>query len=132
MKTASTKSGWLYTSARILLALIFIPSAFISFFIPPSEMGISPEASRIVENLWATGYLMHIVKGIELVAGLTFLTNRFVKLGLVLITPIILNIFLLAAFTSPNGMIMGFVLVGLVGFLASTHFYAFKPILTMK
>lgn len=125
----SKKSRIAYTAARTLLAIIFIPSAFVSFFVPPAEMGMSDAAATVVENFWATGYLMHAVKAIELLAGLAFLSNRFVKLALVLIAPILFNILLLAVFTSTSGLPVSMVLTGLWGYMVWYHYEGFKPLL---
>ncbi|WP_194972597.1 hypothetical protein [Aquiflexum lacus] len=107
-----------YNVARIILAVIFIPSSFISFFLKPSEMGIGIEAANIVENLWSTGYLMHVVKLIELIAGIMFLINRYVVLAIILITPVIVNILLLAIFKDISGLTMGILLCGLISIIA--------------
>ncbi|MGY6560975.1 MAG: DoxX family membrane protein [Luteibaculaceae bacterium] len=119
----------IYTVIRIVLALIFIPSAFISFFMPPSEIGLSSEATTVVENLWASGYIMHVVKFIELMAGIMFLTNKFVRLACVLIMPIVINILLLAIFKDLSGLVLSIPMLAMVLFLVKENVAAYQLLL---
>ncbi|MCG9876733.1 MAG: DoxX family membrane protein [Leptospiraceae bacterium] len=118
----------IYTVFRILLALIFIPSAFISFFIQPAQMGLSPEATEVISNLWATGYIMHLVKIIELLVGLMFLTNRYVKLACVLIAPIMINILLLAVFKDARGLISSIPMLCMILYIAKNDWDYYKKL----
>jgi len=119
-----------YFLFRILLALIFIPSAFISFFITPNEMGLNKEATKIVENLWATGYIMHVVKIVELVAGILFLTNKYVQLACILIMPIVLNILLLAIFKDLSGLFLSVPMFAMVLYLVKENWSSYKILLS--
>ncbi|MCC5927015.1 MAG: DoxX family membrane protein [Bacteroidetes bacterium] len=118
-----------YTVVRLLLALIFIPSAFISLFLPPSEMGLSAEATQIVENLWAIGYLMYIVKTVELVAGIMFLTNRYVKLACIIIMPVVVNILMLALFKDWSGLFLSIPMFLMVLYLVKENWDSYKFLL---
>jgi len=45
-----------------------------------------------------------LVKGIELICGLLFITGRFVPLAAVVIFPIVVNIVLVHVFLAPEGL----------------------------
>ena len=97
--------------ARIALGLIYtVFSAAFFFNLLPNEL---PEGSagQFVMGLAASGYIMYVVKVIELVCGIALLFGRFVPLASVVIFPITLNIFLFHAFLAPDGLIMGIVML---------------------
>lgn len=56
------------------------------------------------EGIQAAVYLMPLIKGMELLCGLAFLSNRRVALATVLIFPIALNILLVHVFLAPEGL----------------------------
>lgn len=62
-----------------------------SFLPMPSE--ISPALITIMTGFITTGYLMPLVQVIEIVAGLLLLSGFRINLALVLLGPIIVNIF---------------------------------------
>ncbi len=120
----------IYTIIRIILALIFIPSAFISFFLPPSEMGLSQDATKILVNLWETGYIMHLVKLVELIAGIMFLSNKYVKLACVIILPVVVNILMLALFKDQSGLFLSIPMFGMVLYLVKENWKSFKILIS--
>ncbi|NMO21491.1 DoxX family protein [Pyxidicoccus fallax] len=89
----SVFAKWGPRVARVVLGLPFFVIG-LSHFIPflPPQPPPPPEALPFVTGLGASGYIMPMVKGIEVVAGLALLTNRFVPLALTLLAPIIINI----------------------------------------
>ncbi|MBX2995299.1 MAG: DoxX family protein [Bdellovibrionaceae bacterium] len=89
---------------RILLGLIFVASG-ISFFLvtpPPMEGPIA----TFFAGMAATKYFFILLKGTEIVCGLMLLSGLFVPLALVILAPIILNIFLVHLFIAPEPMSM--------------------------
>lgn len=80
---------------RILLGLIFLIfglNGFLQFVPPPPSM---PEpALHFIGALMQSGYLMSFVKSIEVLTGLMLLGNFQVPLALLLLSPIVVNIFL--------------------------------------
>lgn len=94
----------LITGVRILLGLglvVFGSNKFLHFM-PMPEM--SPEAGSFMGALVATGYIMPIVAVVQILAGLSFLTNKFVPLMAVVLFPIMLNAFLVHAVLDPMGV----------------------------
>lgn len=96
MKTA-------FTVARILLGLIFLVfglNGFLQFIHMPPPTGV---AAQFAGALFVSHYLV-VVFLLELITGALLLANRFVPLALVLLGPVIVNIFLFHAFMAPSGL----------------------------
>lgn len=102
--------------ARVLMGLVFVGSG-IAFFLttpPPMEGPIAD----FFEGMMATGYFFYLLKGTEIVCGLLLIIGVFVPLALVVLAPVILNIFLVHAFMMPQGLPLAFVLGVLEIYLA--------------
>lgn len=97
--------------ARILLGLVFV-GAGISFFLstPPPLEGQMGEFFR---GMMATHYFFYLLKITEIVCGALLLAGRFVPLALVVLAPIVLNVFLVHAFMMPQGLPLA-ILIGLL------------------
>ena len=88
--------------ARILLGLAFLVFGLNGFldFIPHGPMPAGT-AGQFAGALAATHY-MHRVSGLEVIAAVLLLVNRYVPLGLVLLGPIIVNILFFHIFMAPS------------------------------
>lgn len=117
--------------ARILLGLIFTVFGLNGFlqFLPMPEM--NPEAGAFLGALAETGYMLPLIKGTEVIAGLLLLSGRLVALALVLLAPIIVNIFLFHTLLAP-ALPMPITLVALEGFLAYSYRDAFRGVLNVN
>jgi putative oxidoreductase len=93
---------------RILMGLVFVASG-IAFFLttPPPLEGAMAD---FFKGMAATGYFFLLLKGTEIVCGLLLISGRFVPLALVVLAPIILNIFLVHAFMAPEGLPVAIIL----------------------
>lgn len=89
---------------RILLGLMFL-FASVSYFMmttpPPIPEGPMKTFS---DGLAASGYLMTLVKSMELICGLAFVIGRFVPLANLVILPVSVNIFMVHAMLAPEGL----------------------------
>lgn len=117
---------------RVVLGLIFTAFSLAFFFklMPPQEM--DERTQTVMAGIFASGYIMPVVKFLELICGIAFLTGRFVPLALVMIFPIVLNIFLFHAFLEPGGMIVPIILLGSNLFLAFFYRERYQNVLTWK
>lgn len=80
--------------ARLVLGLLFFVfglNGFLGFLPQPplEEAGL-----KFIMALVETGYLLKLIKGIEVLAGVLLLANAFVPLALLLLSPIVVNIVL--------------------------------------
>lgn len=84
---------WLALVARVLVGLPFFVFG-LNFFVPFLAMSPPPlpeHATTFAGVLMPTGY-MAVVKALEVVGGLLVLSGRFAPFGLVLVTPVAVNI----------------------------------------
>lgn len=88
--------------ARLLLGLIFLGSGIAFFFSTPPPM--EGPIADFFKGMMATHYFFYLLKGTEISCGLLLLVGRFVPLALVVLAPIVLNIFLIHAFLMPQGL----------------------------
>ena len=89
---------------RLLLGVMMIAFGANKFlhFMPMPEM--AEPMQNFLGAIGATGYLMPLVAIVEIVAGITFVFNKFAALGAVILVPVMLNAFLAHLFLDPAGM----------------------------
>jgi putative oxidoreductase len=119
-------------AARLFLGLVFtvFGSNFFLHFLatPPSP----PRAAAFAGALFASGYLLQLLKITEVLAGLLLLSNRFVPLALAMLAPIVINIVSFHLFLAPAGLPLP--LAVLVAELVAAWSYraAFAPMLQAR
>lgn len=94
--------------ARILLGLAFLffgLNGILHFKSMPLPTG---DAGLFITVMAHHGY-MRFVAVLQIVGGLLLLVGRFVPLGLVLLTPIIVNILLFHVLLEPEGLLPGLI-----------------------
>lgn len=117
---------------RTLIGLLFLFASITYFLnlIPAAEMSGKPKI--FMEGLAASGYIMPVVKTLELLCGLAFVSGRFVALAVVVIFPIAVNILLVHAFLLPEGLPIAVLLFLGILFLAFVHHESYTPLLAAK
>jgi hypothetical protein len=123
------------TAARIVLGLVFFTFGLDGFlhFVPQPDPSTMPAgAMALGAAFMASGYMFPLIKGTEVLVGMLLLANRFVPLSLVLLAPVMVNIFLFTAFLSPSGLALPSVLVALHIALAWKHRSTYKPLLSAR
>jgi len=116
---------------RTLMGLLFIFASVTYLFkliMPPPQTGAMKVFS---DGLDASVYMMPVVKVIELLCGLAFVSGRFVTLASVLIAPIIVNIVLVHAFLAPEGLPAALFLVIANSLVAWSLRERYKALFTM-
>lgn len=119
--------------ARYFLGAVFFVFGLNGFFqfiqLPP----MPPDAGAFLGAMVKTGYLMTLVKVTEVVCGALLLANLFVPLALVMLTPVVLNIFLFHAFLTPPKDTVGAVIFLVVHlFLIWQYRNHYKPLFAAK
>lgn len=118
--------------ARILLGAVFTLFSLMYFFqlMPAKEM--QGPAATFMTGLFSSGYMMNLVKAIELICGIALIVGQFVPLTTVVIFPITLNIFLYHAFLEPSTVVISIVLLALNLFIAYTNKERYQLMLARK
>jgi len=88
---------------RILLGLVFAVMPWMAILHLAKNPPLPAGALDFVTALMKTGYMMPLVWGTEIVAGVLILLGIFVPFALVLLTPVMVNILLFHAFLAPVG-----------------------------
>lgn len=130
----------LVTAVRLVLGLEFVvnglnwwvklidPYPSIADFIhhaPPDD---------VVGAMIRSGVLFHVVKAVELVAGVALLTNCFVPLALVAALPVTVNVFMVDVLISTHlrAHIMGTGAMMMSGFLMLAYLPYYRPMLDLR
>jgi uncharacterized membrane protein YphA (DoxX/SURF4 family) len=93
---------------RILLGLVFLGSGIAFFFTTPPPM--EGAMGDFFKGMVATNYFFYLLKATEIICGLSLILGVYVPLALIVLAPIILNIFLVNAFMMPQGLLMASIL----------------------
>jgi uncharacterized membrane protein YphA (DoxX/SURF4 family) len=132
--TPASITRYIAPCARILLGLVFFVfglDGFLHFIPQPTEPPSEPALSFAV-GLLKSGYMFPLIKGTEVVVGALLLANRYVALALVIIAPVIVNIFAFHAFLAPSGTAIAGALVVLAVYLAWVHRSAYRPLFAAR
>jgi len=118
---------------RTLIGLMFL-MASITYFLnvgqePPNLEG---NTKTFFDGLTASKYILPVSKIFELLCGLAFISGRFVALAVILIFPIMLNIFLINAIHLPSGLPIVIPLFLGILFLAYTEREKYAPLFSSK
>ena len=104
--------------ARYLLGLIFLVfglNGFLHFIpMPPPKGALAAQFGGVI---FASHYWL-VVFGIQVIGGVLLLANRYVVLALVLLGPVIVNIFFFHALMAAEGLPLAIVVVVLWVILA--------------
>lgn len=118
------------TIVRILIGLLLLFASISYFF------HLTPEAATIGNfkvfnvGLLAAEYLMPLVKIIEFLCGLAFISNKFVTLANIIVLPITINILCIHIFLDPDNIpVAAALFIGNL-FLISRYWDNYKSVFT--
>lgn len=122
--------------ARILLGLVMFLSGLAGLLnlIPPPP-DLPEKLVTFMSGLMATTYFFPLLKVTETICGLMLLTGFFVPLALVVLAPVVLNIFLVHAFLQPSGLPLALVIGVLMiylSFFSEPYASKIKPLFHKK
>lgn len=109
-----------------LFWLVFGLNNFLHFFPIPEPSHAGADFMQALEN---TGYVLPLVYGAQVVAGLMLLVRQFVPLALLLLAPIVVNILLYDLFLNPSGLVIGCVIGALYVAVLFNQKHKFIPLL---
>ncbi|MBV8054122.1 MAG: DoxX family protein [Deltaproteobacteria bacterium] len=102
--------------------VVFGLNKFLHFMPNPAE---PPAAMDFFGALFKTGYFIPLLAATEIVSGALLLAGIFAPFALVLIAPVIVNIFMFHLFLAPGGLPMAVILVALELTLAWQYRWAY-------
>lgn len=117
---------------RILVGALFVFGAvayFLNLFPAPELTG---DMKTFNDGLEASGYLVPLIKAIELICGIAFLTGRFIPLAVVVIFPIVVNIVAVHIFLAPEGLAVALFLLFSTLFLAYRNKHHYEGLFVIK
>jgi len=122
--------------ARIALGFIFFASGLVGLLkLVPVPTDLPERLMNFNAGLEASIYFMPLLKVTETVCGLLLLIGFYVPLALVILAPVIINIFLVHAFLAPGGLPLA-IIVGLLtvylAFFAQPYSGAIKPLFSRR
>jgi uncharacterized membrane protein YphA (DoxX/SURF4 family) len=133
-RTSASFARHLPTAARFLLGAVFFVFGLNGFlnFIPPPTAPMPEAVMAFSGALMKTGYMFPLIKGTEVVAGALLLSNCFVPLALVLLAPVVVNIFAFHAFLAPADIGMAALVVLLEAYLAWVNRGVYRPLFALR
>ncbi len=108
---------WIDIGVQGLMGLIFFVFGLNGFlhFIPDPEL--TGDAATYMGGLGTAGYFFPVLKIVEITAGFLLLIRKFPALALVLLVPVVVQIFLFHAFLEPEGLVMAVPLLAIEAYL---------------
>jgi putative oxidoreductase len=118
--------------ARILMGLTFLIFGLNGFFhfIPSGPMPTGP-AGEFTDAIMKSHFFM-MVAVVQIVGGVLLLVNRFVPLALVILGPVIVNIFFFHLLMLPSGLPQAIVVVILWTIVAARNWQYFSGIFVQR
>ena len=121
------------TVVRYLLGAIFFIFGLNGFFhfipLPPPE---SEAAAAYMGGLYVSGYFFPLLAITETAVGAMLLSGLFVPLGLIILAPVTINIFLYHLAVDPAGMAMAVVVLAANAYLGWAYLASFAGVLQSK
>jgi putative oxidoreductase len=117
--------------ARILLGLVFVVfglNGFLDFIKGPLPSGV---AGQFLVALMQSHFVL-VISAVELAGGALLLANRYVPLALVLLGPVIVNIFFYHLLMDRSGLIIAIVVIILWGLIAVRHRQYFSGLFVQR
>jgi putative oxidoreductase len=120
------------TIARYLLGLIFLVfglNGFLHFIPMPPPKGLA--AQQFGGAIFTSHYWV-VVFGLQVLGGVLLLINRYLVLALVVLGPVIVNIFFFHMLMAPEGIPLAVVVVVLWSILAVRYKQYLAPIFVQR
>jgi putative oxidoreductase len=116
------------TISRILLGLVFTLAGASGFFLighpPPAPPGLAGQ----FQDIFFRSYWVLFVDGVEVIAGVLLLLNRYVALALALLAPVIANIIVFHLTMAPIGLPVAAIVTALWVVIALRYRASFAPL----
>lgn len=115
--------------ARFWVGYILISNSCVETIVPLESLGIPEPNYSILKAMWDTGFMMHVVKLIELIGGILLILNFRVPLILIALIPVLLNIYGVHIFMFNSYLTKGLGMLVVTGYLVHKHREKYIPLL---
>lgn len=124
------KTATFFIRTIIGLLLVFVSIAYFFNLFP--DLANTGDFKAIQLGLISSVYLMPMVKTIELLCGISYLSGQYVALSNLIVLPVSTNILFINFFLNPNGLPLAvFVFFGNI-FLIYAHWKSYKSLFNRK
>lgn len=103
-------------TVRVLLGALFLFGGVAFFLTTPPPM--TGDIATFFAGLQASRYFFPLLKGTEIVCGLLLVSGFYVPLALVVLAPIVVNIFMVHTVLEPSGLPVAIFVLGSFVYLA--------------
>lgn len=115
---------------RTLVGLLLLFASISYFFHLFEEPVLTGDMKTFNDGINASGYLMPLVKTIELLCGIAFVTGKFNKIANIILLPISINILFVHICLAPEGIPVAVFLFVANIFLIYTKWDSYKGLFT--
>lgn len=118
--------------ARVILGLIFLVfglNGFLHFIPMPPPTGAAADFSM---GLFKGQYFFPLMAFIQVVSGMLLLSGTLVPLALLLLSPIVVNIFFFHLALAPSGLGMAIFIIAAIILLAVYYWPVYKPLFKVE
>ncbi|MDB5042575.1 MAG: hypothetical protein JWN27_3301 [Candidatus Eremiobacteraeota bacterium] len=120
------------TIARILLGLVFFAAGLSGFLLIAHPPAPPPGLAGQFQDVFFRSYWVLFVDGVELIAGIFLLSNRYVPLAVVLLGAVIANIIVFHVTMQPMGLPIAAIVAALWVVVAAQYRSTFAPLFVQK
>lgn len=114
---------------RVLIGALLLFGSVVYFLKLFPEPTLTGNLKTFNEGLTASGYLMNLVKGLEILCGLAFISGKFIRLANLVLLPISVNIVLVHFCLDPKNIGAGaFLFIGNL-FMIYRYWESYKEVL---
>lgn len=126
------KLKYLETALRLWMGYILVTNSTVGIITPLEDLGLPPHIYQIIKGMWDTGFMMYLVKSIELIGGLLLIFNIFIPIAVILLTPIVINIYGVHIFLFNSFITNGLYMLLICLFLIYRYKKVFKPLFIFR
>lgn len=116
---------------RLLLGGMMLFASLAYFFqFGPEQPKPTGDLATLMAGFMASKYIFPVAKSIELIAGLTLISGKFMKIGLIILLPITINIFLIHVVVTKTDILMAAAILLANLFLIYANWNSYKHLFT--
>lgn len=118
---------------RLLLGGMMLFASLSYFFnLFPEQPKPTGDLATLMAGFMASKYIFPVAKAIELIAGLTLIFGKFLRVGIIILLPISINIFLIHAVVTKTDLPMATAILVANLFLIYANWNSYKHLFEWK